>query len=123
MNLELLPTAHVRCVRPRAEHPHVCRSFGQHINLDPPACFPPPPCPQLMDGLFARDPNGAMLAFGDMMRKQIVMPAHLMNDGQHEAKTGRNLFAVSRRGRKLKSAHGVAMWTRTATRTVLAAAG
>lgn len=47
---------------------------------------------KLMDGLFARDPNGAMLAFGDMMRKQIVMPAHLMNDGQHEAKTGRNLF-------------------------------
>lgn len=33
-----------------------------------------------------------MLAFEDMMRKQIVMPAHLMDDNQHKAKTGRNLF-------------------------------
>ena len=33
-----------------------------------------------------------MIAFGDMMRKQIVMPAHLMDDGEHSAKTGRNLF-------------------------------
>ncbi|GIL44757.1 hypothetical protein Vafri_2264 [Volvox africanus] len=48
---------------------------------------------KIMDGLFERDPNGAMLAFSDMMRKQIVMPAHLMNDGEHEQKTGRNLFA------------------------------
>lgn len=34
-----------------------------------------------------------MLAFHDMMRKQIVMPAHLMNDGEHELKNGRKLFA------------------------------
>jgi acyl-[acyl-carrier-protein] desaturase len=47
-----------------------------------------------MDGLFERDPNGSVLAFADMMRKQIVMPAHLMNDNAHEANTGRNLFAV-----------------------------
>lgn len=47
-----------------------------------------------MDELFHRDPNGAMLAFSDMMRKQIVMPAHLMNDLVHEPKNdGRNLFA------------------------------
>ncbi len=51
-----------------------------------------------MDGLFERDPNGAMLAFADMMRKQIVMPAHMMNDNEHEGKTGRNLFAVSGAG-------------------------
>ena len=38
-----------------------------------------------------RDPNGSMMAFYDMMKKQIVMPAHLMDDHQH-AKTGRNLF-------------------------------
>ena len=39
------------------------------------------------------DPNGAMLAFADMMRKQIVMPAHLMDDGRHgELNNGRNLF-------------------------------
>lgn len=40
-----------------------------------------------------RDPNGAMLAFADMMRKKITMPAHLMDDGEHGAKNaGRNLF-------------------------------
>ena len=33
-----------------------------------------------------------MLAFYDMMKKQIVMPAHLMDDGEHRTKTGRNLF-------------------------------
>ena len=36
------------------------------------------------------DPNGAMLAFADMMRKKIVMPAHLMDDGEHRAKNGRH---------------------------------
>ncbi|PNW70003.1 hypothetical protein CHLRE_17g701700v5 [Chlamydomonas reinhardtii] len=48
---------------------------------------------KIMDGLFERDPSGAMIAFGDMMKKQIVMPAHLMNDNVHHANTGRNLFA------------------------------
>lgn len=44
--------------------------------------------------LFERDPDGAMLAFADMMRKQVVMPAHLMTDFEHEGKNdGRNLFA------------------------------
>ena len=33
--------------------------------------------------LFIRDEEGAMLAFEDMMRKQIVMPAHLMDDTVH----------------------------------------
>lgn len=34
-----------------------------------------------------------MLAFADMMRKQIVMPAHLMDDGRHSSMNdGRNLF-------------------------------
>ena len=47
-----------------------------------------------MDGLFERDQDGAVLAFADMMKKQIVMPAHLMDDGEHETKTGRNLFTV-----------------------------
>ena len=44
-----------------------------------------------MHGAF-RDPSGSMIAFYDMMKKQIVMPAHLMDDGEHLAKTGRNLF-------------------------------
>jgi len=47
---------------------------------------------KIVDALFERDPNGSLLAFADMMRKQIVMPAHLMNDGAHSS-TGRNLFA------------------------------
>lgn len=47
---------------------------------------------RIVDELLARDPDGAMLAFGDMMRKQIVMPAHLMDDGVHKEKTGRSLF-------------------------------
>lgn len=47
---------------------------------------------KITEKLYELDPNGAMLAFADMMRKQIVMPAHLMDDGQH-SKTGRNLFA------------------------------
>jgi acyl-[acyl-carrier-protein] desaturase len=48
-----------------------------------------------MDKLYEIDPNGSVLAFADMMRKQIVMPAHMMNDMEHEQKTGRKLFAVS----------------------------
>jgi len=36
-----------------------------------------------MDKLFELDPSGSMLAFNDMMQKQIVMPAHLMDDRSH----------------------------------------
>jgi acyl-[acyl-carrier-protein] desaturase len=39
-----------------------------------------------MTKIFAADPNGAMLAFEDMMRRQIVMPAVNMNS------KGNNLF-------------------------------
>ncbi len=46
-----------------------------------------------MDELFVRDPDGTMIAFADMMKKQIVMPAHMMNDGEHEGRTKRQLFA------------------------------
>lgn len=37
----------------------------------------------IMERLFEIDPTGAMLAFEDMMRKQITMPAHLMYDGEN----------------------------------------
>jgi acyl-[acyl-carrier-protein] desaturase len=48
---------------------------------------------RIVDELFVRDTEGAVLAFADMMRKQIVMPAHLMDDMEHGAKNpGRNLF-------------------------------
>ena len=39
-----------------------------------------------------RDPSGAMISFAEMMKKQIVMPAHLMDDGVHTTEGGRNLF-------------------------------
>lgn len=48
---------------------------------------------KIVDALFEHDPNGAMLGFYDMMKKSIVMPAHLMDDLEHEANnSGRNLF-------------------------------
>jgi acyl-[acyl-carrier-protein] desaturase len=48
---------------------------------------------RIVDELFKRDPNGTMIAFADMMKKQIVMPAHMMNDGEHAGRTKRDLFA------------------------------
>jgi acyl-[acyl-carrier-protein] desaturase len=48
---------------------------------------------RIVDELFKRDPDGTMLAFADMMKKQIVMPAHMMNDGEHHGRTSRELFA------------------------------
>uniref|UniRef100_A0A061R077 Plastid acyl-acp desaturase n=2 Tax=Tetraselmis sp. GSL018 TaxID=582737 RepID=A0A061R077_9CHLO len=47
---------------------------------------------KIVDKLFERDPDGAMLAFADMMRKQIVMPAHMMDDNVHKERSGRDLF-------------------------------
>ncbi|KAL3698662.1 hypothetical protein R1sor_012738 [Riccia sorocarpa] len=43
---------------------------------------------KIVEKLFEVDPDGAMLAFGDMMKKKITMPAHLMYDGIDQ-----NLFA------------------------------
>ena len=39
---------------------------------------------KIVEKLFELDPDGTMLAFADMMRKKISMPAHLMYDGQNE---------------------------------------
>eukprot|EP00249_Psilotum_nudum_P013713 c24469_g2_i1 orf=313-1599(-) len=39
---------------------------------------------KIVEKLFEIDPNGAMLAFEDMMRKKIAMPAHLMYDGEDQ---------------------------------------
>jgi acyl-[acyl-carrier-protein] desaturase len=47
---------------------------------------------RIVDELFKRDPDGTVLAFADMMKKQIVMPAHLMDDGEHVGRTARPLF-------------------------------
>lgn len=49
----------------------------------------------IIEQLFARDPEGAVLAFADMMKKGIVMPAHFMDDGWHgsdQGNKGQNLF-------------------------------
>lgn len=63
-------------------------------DTHPPLPSPNKPKQQIVDYLFEKDPDGAVLAFADMMRKSIVMPAHLMDDGAHNAKNGgRNLFA------------------------------
>ncbi|KAK9864707.1 hypothetical protein WJX84_011735 [Apatococcus fuscideae] len=43
--------------------------------------------------LINRDPSNAILAFADMMKKKIVMPAHMMDDFEHVGKTGRGLFS------------------------------
>lgn len=47
---------------------------------------------KIVDEIFRLDPSGAVLAFANMMRKQIVMPAHWMDDNEHEANNSRSLF-------------------------------
>ena len=37
---------------------------------------------RIVEKLLEIDPNGAMLAISEMMKKKITMPAHLMHDGQ-----------------------------------------
>lgn len=48
---------------------------------------------RIVDEVFRNDPDGAVLAFADLMRKSIVMPAHMMDDGAHQQETGRSLFS------------------------------
>ena len=46
-----------------------------------------------MDAIFKKDPSRSMLAFADMMKKKIIMPAAFMDDGKHGTiNPGRNLF-------------------------------
>lgn len=48
---------------------------------------------RIVGEIMKRDPDGALLAFEDMMRKGILMPAHYMDDGQHAVENGgRSLF-------------------------------
>lgn len=42
---------------------------------------------KIVEKLFEVDPDGTVMAFADMMRKKIAMPAHLMYDGRDD-----NLF-------------------------------
>ena len=48
---------------------------------------------KIAEEIFRRDPDGMMLAFADMMRKQVVMPAHLMEDNVHSTRgSGNKIF-------------------------------
>lgn len=47
---------------------------------------------RIVDELFKRDPDGTLLAFHKMMKRQIVMPAHYMDDNEHARREGRTLF-------------------------------
>ena len=40
---------------------------------------------KIVEKLFEIDPDGTVMAFADMMRKKISMPAHLMYDGRDES--------------------------------------
>ncbi|KAH7664110.1 Fatty acid desaturase type 2 protein [Dioscorea alata] len=40
---------------------------------------------KIVEKLFEIDPDGTILAFADMMRKKISMPAHLMYDGEDDS--------------------------------------
>ncbi|KXZ42185.1 hypothetical protein GPECTOR_188g290 [Gonium pectorale] len=48
----------------------------------------------IVEEVLRRDPDGGVLAFADMMKKGIVMPAHFVDDGWHTEANGRgsNLF-------------------------------
>ncbi|KAG2486753.1 hypothetical protein HYH03_014552 [Edaphochlamys debaryana] len=48
----------------------------------------------IVQEIIRRDPDGGVLAFADMMKKGIVMPAHFVDDGWHAAGNGgsANLF-------------------------------
>ncbi|ONK58281.1 uncharacterized protein A4U43_C09F10560 [Asparagus officinalis] len=51
---------------------------------------------KIVEKLFEVDPDDTMLAFADMMRKKISMPAHLMYDGRDDNLFG-NFSAVAQR--------------------------
>jgi acyl-[acyl-carrier-protein] desaturase len=70
--------------------------LGEYARLNQPS-----PCPgrhevayqRIVEELAKRDPKGVVLALASMMRKTIVMPAHRMDDGEHEMRTGHSLFS------------------------------
>ena len=64
-----------------------------------------------MDKLFELDPSGSMCAFSDMMQRQIVMPAHLMDDRSH----GKSNTAAGKAANLFKDFSSVAQATGTYT--------
>ncbi|XVF39131.1 hypothetical protein PTKIN_Ptkin01aG0011000 [Pterospermum kingtungense] len=51
---------------------------------------------KIIEKLLQVDPNGAMLAISDMMKKKITMPAHMMHDGE-DPKLFEHFSAVAQR--------------------------
>ncbi|XP_008810268.2 stearoyl-[acyl-carrier-protein] 9-desaturase, chloroplastic-like [Phoenix dactylifera] len=51
---------------------------------------------KIVEKLFEIDPDGTMIAFADMMKKKISMPAHLMDDG-HDDNLFEHFSAVAQR--------------------------
>lgn len=51
---------------------------------------------KIVEKLFEIDPDGTVIAFADMMRKKISMPAHLMFDGRDDS-LFENFSAVAQR--------------------------
>ena len=50
-------------------------------------------CQRNCDGMHAcRDPNNMVLAFANMMKNKVAMPAHFMDDLEHADVNGRGLF-------------------------------
>lgn len=69
-----------------------------------------------MDKLFELDPSGSLLAFSEMMQKQIVMPAHLMDDRSHGKN---NSSAAGKAANLFKDFSSVAQATGTYTGELL----
>ena len=57
------------------------------------SCCCPQPTPLLLLQVLELDPDGGVQAFADMIGKGVVMPAHLMTDGTHRERHGREMFA------------------------------
>lgn len=51
---------------------------------------------RIVEQLLELDPDGAVIAIADMMRKRIAMPAHLMHDGR-DARLFENFSAVAQK--------------------------
>lgn len=71
---------------------------------------------KIVEKLFELDPNETVMAFADMMRKKILMPAHLMYDGHdhnlfhHYADVASRIGVYTARDYRQILEHLVAKW-------------
>ena len=75
-----------------AGHAH---ARGRHASTTNPSRLLAAAYKEIVGKLFESDPEGTLMAFSDMMKKGIVMPAHLVDDGWHAQANGgsANLFS------------------------------